>query len=141
MPDYSRLRKDRNMSCGTCIAKYCLCLFNFIFFVSTPLTGQLTNPGFLASTPLTGQLTTNPGFLIAGAVALGVGIWIAQDKHSFIAATQIIENKELQIELESGNCFGKTTLSTPGRSPRRRQSILTRVASPKSLFTEPFHQD
>ncbi|XP_063244344.1 CD151 antigen-like [Bacillus rossius redtenbacheri] len=63
------------MCCETFVAKYCLCIFNFLFF-------------------------------LAGAAALGVGIWIAQDKHSFIAVTQIIENKELQIE------FGKFTQPT-----------------------------
>ncbi|KAJ8894396.1 hypothetical protein PR048_007047 [Dryococelus australis] len=61
----------RAMCCETFVAKYCLCIFNFLFF-------------------------------LAGAAALGVGIWIAQDKHSFIAVTQVIENKELQIELVAG---------------------------------------
>lgn len=55
--------------CGAWIAKYLLCLFNFVFF-------------------------------LAGGVVLGVGIWIAADKHSFISATKIIENEEIRTQFQ-----------------------------------------
>ncbi|XP_066993048.1 tetraspanin-9 [Anabrus simplex] len=54
--------------CGTWLAKYLLCFFNFILF-------------------------------LAGSVVLGVGIWIAVDKNSFISFTKIIDNEEVQRKL------------------------------------------
>ncbi|XP_069688524.1 CD82 antigen-like [Periplaneta americana] len=74
MKDYNRLhgrRRYHEMSydCGTSLAKYLLCLFNFIFFV-------------------------------AGTVVLGIGIWIASDKHSFIAFTKVIDNEELRTQFQ-----------------------------------------
>lgn len=55
--------------CGTMLAKYLLCFFNFILF-------------------------------IAGSVVLGVGIWLAVDKNSFLYVTQIIKNEEIQRKLQ-----------------------------------------
>lgn len=74
MKDYNRLHARRRhqampYDCGTSVAKYLLCLFNFVFFV-------------------------------AGAVVLGVGIWIASDRHSFIAFTRLIENEEIRAQFQ-----------------------------------------
>ncbi|XP_021937297.1 CD82 antigen-like isoform X2 [Zootermopsis nevadensis] len=74
MKDYNRLhgkRRHQEMpyDCGTSLAKYLLCLFNFVFF----------------------------GF---GTVVLGIGIWIASDKHSFIQFTKLIDNEELRIQFQ-----------------------------------------
>ncbi|PSN33263.1 hypothetical protein C0J52_22118 [Blattella germanica] len=74
MKDYDRLHgrrgryQEMSYDCGTWLAKYLLCLFNFIFFV-------------------------------AGTVALGIGIWIAADRHSFIQFTKLIDNEELRIQV------------------------------------------
>uniref|UniRef100_U5EXB2 Tetraspanin n=1 Tax=Corethrella appendiculata TaxID=1370023 RepID=U5EXB2_9DIPT len=51
--------------CETCIAKYLLSLFNFLFF-------------------------------IIGTTVLGVGIWLAADKSSFIALLKMVENEQLE---------------------------------------------
>jgi hypothetical protein len=42
---------------------------------------------------------------VAGAVVLGVGIWIASDRHSFIAFTRLIENEEIRAQVSNGNNF------------------------------------
>uniref|UniRef100_A0A1L8DK44 Tetraspanin n=1 Tax=Nyssomyia neivai TaxID=330878 RepID=A0A1L8DK44_9DIPT len=54
-----------SLDCGTWIAKYVLCLFNFIFF-------------------------------ILGTVVLGIGIWLAADKSSFVALLKMVENEHLE---------------------------------------------
>lgn len=51
--------------CGSCCAKYILCIFNFIFF-------------------------------LAGSALLGVGIWLAADKASFISLLKMVENEHVQ---------------------------------------------
>jgi len=53
------------LDCGSFIAKYVLCLFNFIFFVS-------------------------------GTVVLGIGIWLAIDKASFISLLRMVEADHLE---------------------------------------------
>ena len=38
---------------------------------------------------------------MAGAVVLGVGIWIASDRHSFITVTRLIENEEIRAQVSN----------------------------------------
>jgi hypothetical protein len=45
---------------------------------------------------------------VAGAVVLGIGIWIASDKHSFIAFTRLIENDELRTQVNNLNTISRT---------------------------------
>lgn len=52
------------LDCGSCCAKYVLCLFNFVCF-------------------------------ICGAFVLTLGVWLKLDQKSFIAITQIAENKDV----------------------------------------------
>lgn len=54
-----------SVDCGSCFAKYLLCLFNFAFF-------------------------------ILGSIVLGVGIWLAADKSSFIALLKMVENEHIE---------------------------------------------
>jgi len=54
-----------SVDCGSCIAKYLLCLFNFTFF-------------------------------LLGSVVLGVGVWLAADKASFIALLKMVENEHIE---------------------------------------------
>ncbi|KAF5270384.1 hypothetical protein FQR65_LT05572 [Abscondita terminalis] len=51
--------------CGACIAKYLLCGFNFIIFLT-------------------------------GSIILGVGIWLAVDKNSFIALSKVVPSEHLE---------------------------------------------
>uniref|UniRef100_A0A336M6E9 Tetraspanin n=1 Tax=Culicoides sonorensis TaxID=179676 RepID=A0A336M6E9_CULSO len=53
------------LDCGSFIAKYLLCLFNFLFFV-------------------------------AGTIILGIGVWLAVDKASFISLLKMVESEQLQ---------------------------------------------
>uniref|UniRef100_A0A336MBM3 CSON012719 protein n=1 Tax=Culicoides sonorensis TaxID=179676 RepID=A0A336MBM3_CULSO len=54
------------LDCGSFIAKYLLCLFNFLFFV-------------------------------AGTIILGIGVWLAVDKASFISLLKMVESEQLQV--------------------------------------------
>jgi hypothetical protein len=45
---------------------------------------------------------------VAGAVVLGIGIWIASDKHSFIAFTRLIDNDELRTQVSDVNTISRT---------------------------------
>jgi hypothetical protein len=43
---------------------------------------------------------------VAGTVVLGIGIWIASDRHSFISLTELINNEELRIQVSNVDIFG-----------------------------------
>jgi hypothetical protein len=45
---------------------------------------------------------------VAGAAVLGIGIWIASDKHSFIAFTRLIENDELRTQVSNVKTISRT---------------------------------
>lgn len=88
-----------SVDCGSCVAKYFLCLFNFAFFVSAPTHRQsllwqpITQPGM--------QTASVPQIL--GSVVLLVGIWVAADKSSFIALLKLVESEHVGVSAREYN--------------------------------------
>jgi len=60
---------------------------------------------------------------VAGAVVLGVGIWIASDRHSFITVTRLIENEEIRAQVSNKKIIFKLSLINPSKHDINLNSI------------------
>ena len=65
------------MDCCTRFAKFLLCLFNFMFFVSIENIGKDKMDELKLI------------FQIVGSVILTLGVWIAVDKYNFLRITKL----------------------------------------------------
>lgn len=81
--------------CGSCIAKYILCLFNFIFFVSISTT-------FSSFITFVNKISI---FIlqILGSLVLALGVWMLADKNSIISLLKSVNSEHIEVSVDLEN--------------------------------------
>lgn len=87
-PTESNESSEMSQDVGSCCAKYILCLFNFIFFVSIQR---------LASVVL--GLIRFSLAQILGSLVLGLGLWLLLDKNSIVSLLKTVNSEHVEVSL------------------------------------------
>lgn len=115
------------VDCCSSLAKYLLCIFNFVFFVSICFlyVVNFVQPALVVfetqppcSCPSNSSLLISLFSLIqlTGTFVLGIGVWLSIDKHSFISLLKaVVESEHIEVSdrLIQKKVFLSTALSIP----------------------------
>ena len=71
-------RTGQKMDCCTRFAKFLLCLFNFVFFVS-----------FIVRKNAPKLVSNSCPVQVVGSVVLILGLWVVVDKYNFLRVTKL----------------------------------------------------
>lgn len=86
---------------GSCCAKYLLCMFNFIFFVSSHVLIQLS---YSINDTINFFFTQ-----ILGSLVLGIGLWLLCDKDSILALMKNVNSEHIDVSINLDS-FGTPTI-------------------------------